>query len=252
MKSLKLFIGSAVSVAAFAALALAKPPEVDVSNDHLNGWQPQTSGASTVSFVNGPGIPPCGSGSAQFTVEAVPDDNSAAQLRNKNYNGTLLGDLIALGYSTYVTTNTGSQAVYIILNVDRDGNGTIDDLLFFEPAYQSVTFFPSNPQGPLALNIWQTWDALHGGWYGLDANTFDGSYGSPGTGVASLAGYIALHPAAVIRNTMSGSGGLRLVAGFGAADWANFLGNADCFTIGTNKKDMVTYDFEAGKRQGPK
>jgi hypothetical protein len=259
MKSLKLFIGSAVSVAAFAALALAKPPEVDVSNDHQNGWEIQATNGSAISFVNGPATPPCGIGSAQFTVGPSTNGqyDTAAQLRNTKYAGTLLSDLTAMSYSTFVTRNNGgqngngSQAVYIMLNVDLNGDGVTDDLLFFEPAYQM--YYQSNPQAPLAPLVWQTWDAFHGGWYAIDAATGNATYGGPGTNVAPLAGYIAANPGARIVNGSTGLGGVRLVAGFGdSSDWGNFLGNADCFTIGTNKKDMVTYDFEAGKRQGPK
>ena len=119
-----------------------------------------------VTFVVGPGTPPSGTGSAQFSVGE--DGNNAAQLRNPNFAGTKLSDLTALGYSTYVTQDgSGGQAVYIILQVDTDGDAGIEDLLFFEPVYQSSTFFPSNPQGTLTTGTWQSWNALAGGWYSV-------------------------------------------------------------------------------------
>src|SRR5687767_11614163 len=78
--------------------------------------------------------------------------SDAAQARNSAFGGVFLSNFTALGYSTYVQQNNGGQAPYIILTVDYDNNGTADDLLFFEPLYQAATFFPSSPQGPLALN----------------------------------------------------------------------------------------------------
>jgi hypothetical protein len=239
---------SAVAIAAAfvtlgASPALAK--EVDVTPASLDHWQIRTTGASTVTFVNGPATPPCGIGSAQFTVDSSGE--TASQLRNTNYAGILLSDLTQLSYSTFVTTNNGGQAgnggqaVYIILNIDLDGNGTVDDLLFFEPVYQSAAFFPSNSQGPVALNTWQSWNALTGGWW--SRNGLAGA--NPGTGVKSLSDYIAANPNARIVNASSGDGGVRLVAGFGGpTDWGNFNGNADCFRIAANGRSDITYDFE--------
>jgi hypothetical protein len=241
---------SAVAIAAAfvtlgASPALAK--EVDVTPSALDHWQVQNDGTSTVTFVNGPANPPCGIGSAQFTVDSSGE--TASQLRNTNYAGTLLSDLTQLSYSTFVTRNNGGQAgnggqaVYIILNIDLDGNGTIDDQLFFEPVYQSATYFPSNSQGPIALNTWQSWNALTGGWWSLDGI----AGANPGTGVKSLHDYIAAQPNARIVNSATGRGGVRLVAGFGGpTDWGNFLGNADCFRIATNGGSDTTYDFEIG------
>lgn len=207
----------------------------------LQGWQIQTDTTQTVTFVEGPATPPLPTGSAQLSVGA--DGDGGAQLRQTNFAGTKLADLTTLSYSTFVQQNNDGQAPYIILNVDRDGNGTVDDLLFFEPVYQSATYFPSNPQPFVALNQWQTWDALDGGWYGIDAHGFFPTFGSPGTGVQPLSNYIAANPNATILNSTTGKGGVRIVAGFGAPSWNNFVGNVDNFRIGVNNVETI-YNFE--------
>ena len=217
----------------------AQAVEVDVTPGNLNGWTPQISGTSSLDFVNGPLLPPCGTGSLELSVG--PNGAGAAQLRNKDYAGVALSDLTSLGYSTFVQQDgSGGQAPYIILHVDYDNNGTSDDLLFFEPIYQSAVFFPSNPQAPLVVGAWQSWDALNGGWWSVNGTAGAG----PGTDVKSLDDILAAEPDATIVNTGTGLGGVRLVAGFGAGAWDDFVGNADCFTLGIDG-DEVTYDFEA-------
>jgi hypothetical protein len=113
--------------------------------------------------------------------------------------------------------------------------------LYFEPRYQDATNFPSNPQPAVTTNTWQTWNALPGGWWSQNAIAGAG----PGTNVKALSAYIAAQPNARIVNTSTGFGGVQLVAGRGsAADWMNFIGNADCFTIGVSGGDTTTFDFE--------
>jgi hypothetical protein len=219
-----------------AGVALAATVVVRPSSP--GNWVATASGTASTTFVSGPGTPPLGGGSAQLAVGS--GGNSAAQLRNTGYAGTALADLSELSYWTYVDVDgSGGQAPYIILQLDLDGNGTVDDLLFFEPVYQTATFFPSNPQPALLLDTWQEWDALEGGWWSL--NGLAGA--TPGTGVKSIDDYLAVEPDATIVNSANGDGGVRLVAGFGAGAWDNFVGNVDGFTIGIDG-DSTTYDFE--------
>lgn len=216
-----------------ALCAPARAAEVNVTPDNLNGWQLLQTGGSTVKFVDGPDEPLCGIGSLEFTVEAT--GATGAEARNSNYNTLSLDEITALSYSTFVQQNTNEQAPFLILEVDLDNNGTVDDQLIFEPVYQDATFFPSHPQGDVLLETWQTWDALGGGWYSLGGLAGSG----PGGDVIPLADYIAENPDATIVNSASG-GGVRIVTGFGGpTDWGNFIGNADCFTLGS-----TTYDFE--------
>lgn len=208
----------------------------------MNGWTAGGSGGAAAAFVAGPDTAPAGSGSAELSVGANGDD--AAQLRYGGFAGVELADLTALTYSTYVQQDgSGGQAPYLLLNVDLDGNGTTDDLLFFEPVYQDATFFPSNPQGPLVTSTWQTWDALAGGWWSLGGVAGAG----PGVGVKSLAQYLAAQPDARLATTTAGA--LRVVAGFGAGAWDGFVGNADALTVGV-AASSTTFDFEPGETLG--
>ena len=224
--------------AVYAGVALGATVTVSPPSN-LNGWVPSQSGTSATTFVAGPATPPLGAGSVQLAVGT--DGGGAAQLRNTTFNGTLLSSISALAYSTYVQVDgSGGQAPYLILNVDYDANGTNDDLLFFEPVYQGVAFFPSNPQGPLAVGVWQTWDAFNGGWWSVN-NT--GGAG-PGTNVKTLATIFAAgDPDANGVLTVAAAGSIRIVAGFGLGAWDNFVGNADAFSITVGGNNTL-FDFE--------
>ena len=225
------FTPSTVAVAGGSSTLIVHP-------GNLQGWQPTASGTAATAFESGPATPPLPTGSGELRVGT--DGNSAAQFRHPGYAGTMLNALSALSYSTYVDEpGTGGQAPYIILSVDHNGDGVADDLLFFEPLYQSGFTTNVPDQGPLLIDTWQTWNALTGGWYSV--NGFAGT--GPGANVRSLSHYVTFFPNATIVNTASGLGGLRLVAGFGAGAWNNFVGNIDNVTVGVGGTS-TTYNFE--------
>jgi hypothetical protein len=233
-----------IALVCTAGLAIAATIQISVSPGNLDGWTAAATGSSSLNFVNGPATPPCGTGSAEFRID--PSGSTQATLTNGAYNATKLNDLTALSYNTFVTTNNGGsptnggQAVFIVLTIDTDGNGSIDDSIFFEPRFQDTAHFPSNPQGPLALATWQSWDALHGGWW-----SEHGLGGATQSSLKSLSAYLTAQPNARIVNSSTGTGGVQLVAGRGGAgDWGNFVGNADCFTIGVSGHDTTTFNFE--------
>jgi hypothetical protein len=225
---------------ACAAIASAQTTVV-VTPDDLHGWAPQVDGdGADASFVLGPDGNPCGPSSLQLTVGA--DGDTGAQFRNTNYEGVALSSVTTLSYAIYVAQDgSGGQAPYIILNIDQDNNGSVDDLLFFEPVYQTGAYVgdPVPDQGVPVVGEWKTYDALVGGWWSLNAGTF----GPPLTTISS---YLTAFPNSVIRNSATGGGGVRIVAGFGAGAWDNFVGNADCFTIGVAGGETTTYDFSLG------
>ena len=247
-------LSSAVVASYFTSPSSAAAAPVVVTPTNLQGWQIQVSASPSptpsVTFVRGPSTPPLGAGSAELRVG--PHGNSAAQLRHPSYAGTLLpnpsptqppaaNELSALSYSTYVQQDgSGGQAPYLILQIDTDGDAGIEDLLFFEPVYQSATFCPSNPQPALAVGQWQTWEALNGCWYSVFGTAGSG----PGTNTKSLRELSAALPTGKIANSSpSGAGGVRLVTGFGAGAWDNFIGNGDNFIIGVGA-NSTTFDFE--------
>src|SRR5687768_13397853 len=252
---LRVFV-SLSALALICVTAYAATTFLTVSPTNLQGWQVQVTTAATatptpsVTFVNGPATPPLGTGSAEFRVGA--NGNDAAQLRHPGYAGTQLPDpsptqppaaneLSSLSYSTYTQQDgSGGQSPYIILQIDTDGDAGIEDLLFFEPVYQSATFCPSNPQPALVTGAWQTWDAFNGCWYSVFGTAGSG----PGTNTVSLRTLSAALPTGQIANSSpSGLGGVRLVTGFGAGAWDNFIGNADAFRIGVGANDTL-YNFE--------
>jgi len=232
-------VGVCLALALSAALPMqASGQTVVVTATSSEGWIPQFSGTASGEFVPGPELPPVGSGSFEFRVGA--DGDSAAQLRNVEFDGVPLSEITTLTYNTYVQEDgSGGQAPYLILHIDQDDDGDVDDLLFFEPVYQTGDYSgdPVPDQGDLVVGEWQTWDALEGGWWSLN----DMNFGPP---LVTLATYLEENPDAVIRNTESGEGGLRIVTGFGAPAWDGFVGNVDSLTIAIGNEE-VTYDFEA-------
>ena len=218
---------------------------VVVNPKHLEGWAFLLTSATGVGeFVDGPETPPLGTGSVRLSSGA--HGHLSAQLRNRLFHGARLADLTALTYTTFATKGGGRVLPAIMLNVDLNGDGVFalsdDDLLFFEPAYQTpVTGNPSLPdQGAVRLTTWQPWDALAGGWW-----SFHGiAEATPGSGVKPLQHYLATQPNATIVNATDGAGGVRLVVGFGE-EQDELDGHVNTFTIGLHGVD-ITYNFAAG------
>lgn len=202
---------------------------------NLDGFTERIVGTpltASINFVDGPGTPPgFGGGSVQLATGANGD--GAAELRQSQFDLCPLADITVLSYITYVSAfGSGGQAPYILLDINFGIGSTVDEQLFFDPVYQDGTY-PGDPvpdQGTLTLNTWQSWNAIIGGWH---------TGGGPP--LITLANYLVLHPNARIVNTVDG-GGLRIVAGFGAPDWNNFVGNVDSLSIGDSDTTII-YEF---------
>ena len=267
MKRLSLL--AAVLTLFLGVVGQAQAATVLVDPSNLNGWVPTltdsngvpTSNPSSlgnsgsVGFVTGPGTPPIGTGSLNLvTGNDSSGNNGSAQVYNLNFAGVALSSLTALSYSTYTTSNNGQQFPYLALNVDLTGTGDYDQL-FFEPPYQTpTTGNPSLPnQGATALNTWQTWNALEGGWW--DNNDVLGAAGTPGTGVASLSSFLAQYPNATIQNAADlfgpGANANGVTLQFGYADPGfTYNGYVDNFTIGINGAS-TTYNFDPNPAPEP-
>jgi len=190
-----------------------------------------------------------------------------ARLRSTRYHRTFLRDLTRLDYLACDHMNNGQQWPYLLLDIDWDGNNSIDDLIFFEPAYQNPgeggTCGVGSNQGPELYDKWQFWDGLRTdpttgefrACYWAGSSPLVGGVGTTGCGpgvfVCSLSEYIAQHPNAAIINVDGNHGGVQIVHGFASAS-DRFDGWADAFTIGKdiNGSDgqtynsTITYDFQ--------
>ncbi len=229
---------------------------VQVTEISLDGWVKDEEHLGKIYFTNGPLITPLKKGSLEFYA---PENGHGRFVRMENsaHSGTLLSSLTQLTYSTFIQKSGSKYDVpFIVLLVDADGDGAGDTHMFFDPRFQNpkdtngiptrygwykpihTNDQPIKLQGPIRQKVWQTWDALHGGWVTWSMGA---SKGDTTPSVYSLTGFIAKNPKAQIVNDKSG-GGVRLQAG-GIPMANHFIGNVDAFTIGINGKTTV-YDFE--------
>ena len=215
-------------------LALAVPPQGVLADAlHGAGWDAgsgQCSGSVHVGQVSnqlGPGFPPLGTGSVGF---AVGFDSLGLPLAyNTNYDGVALSDLTALSYWTFTSSlSAPDNAVFVVLNVDVNGDMLADDQLIFLPSQQ----------GTIQLNTWQDWNALDGTWWSVNGLAGMGLGGAGG----SLSDYLNAYPATQLVNDGLG-GGLALGAGCYGSGWATFVGAADAVVVGVNGSNAV-YNFE--------
>jgi hypothetical protein len=225
-----------------AAGAPARAATTVISPSNLGSWNVYTTDSSgvipssnptgTADFVVGPAVPPLGIGSLHLaTGNGTTGGDGSAQARDTEFAGVRVADITALSYSTYITSNNGQQAPYLTLWISTTGGATSDDRLIFEPPY-------SPAQGAVALNTWQTWNALTGGWY--DDNGTAGSGMGVGN-VRPLSTFIAAFPNATIVNPTP-LGGVRLAAGF-VSDFEITNTYVDNFTLNTAAASK-TFDFE--------
>jgi hypothetical protein len=237
---------------AFADTVVVSPGDMGswsfVATDGTGALCPICAGGG---MVTGPASPPLGVGSANLTVptgESVgAGDSAASSIVSTALDGVSLSSLSALSYSTYDTMNNGSQYPFLQLMISYTDSIThlaSSDIIFFEPPYQT----PGSGNGslpdqgspaPTSTPIWQSWNALKGGWW--DNNNFC----SPGTGVCSLNTLIVDLPDATITTDSNGNGGAQLTVGY--ADFTNsYDANVDAVQFGISDVSNTTYDFEPG------
>jgi len=174
MKTKKLFSLLAILVFLLAALPVISagaagtvtvmPSDVGVT---WNTNDTRSGGSSA--FVTGPGSPPLGLGSLQFTTTDTMGGSGQAKAQLFNYqfgsfgvpgDGVALADIDEMSYWTYrasTSTNPAAQTISLNIEVDDIGDGTGYTTLVFEPVYQS------GGVGAMALDTWQKWDAFDNG-----------------------------------------------------------------------------------------
>jgi hypothetical protein len=84
-------------------------------------------------------------------------DLGATIARTSAFNGVALADLTSLRYRTYVARDGGGiGAPFLVLGIDLNGDGYVDDELRFFPHART--------------HVWQSWNALEGGWWARSNN----------------------------------------------------------------------------------
>ena len=182
-----LLIAAAGPTAASGAESAQTVTNLTVTKANLQGWAQQAYDdaaylKSNQEFVPGPGTPPLGGGSLKMSLSSTENSKRVELFRTEQYDGTKIGDLRTVSYSTYSRASVGNitpqQPAYLRLSVDTDANGSTDDTLFYYPANNGAP-----EQGK-----WQTWDAGTGSWTEV---------GDP-VATFTLAQYATDHPGATI------------------------------------------------------
>ncbi len=212
-----------------------------VSPANQSGWVfaddlPGT-GTGSGGFEAGPATPPLGAGSAFLTV----DSQGRHILATGGYGGTRMDDLLDLVYGSYQDNNANTVvAASFQFDIDYDLNDAataFEGRLVFEP-------YLSPSQGAVQQNVWQTWDARAGNWYGTRTTVTVGNVAGvaqpcqPAT-PCTWQQVLTLFPNAGVRNNPA-SAILFKVGG----PWSpGFDGNVDNLNLRHNGS-LIKYNFE--------
>jgi hypothetical protein len=234
--STRRLIGALAAVAALAAPASASAATELVTEDEVarqvessaptKDWviyNRATTPSAQAAFVSGPGSPPLGSGSLQFTTA---DGTQKLFAFNYDHVGKKLSEIDALAYSTYRTVGSAQQVTALNIQIDKNG-GTLESgdfaTLVFEPVYNT-------DQGPVTDGTWQTWTA-HGSGVWWSTQPINGQCaGATATCDKTWSEIVANNPDA----TVVGGAGLNQGSGN-----PGLVAASDALTI-----DETTYDFE--------
>lgn len=236
MKNIKYKLLAEISVAAFLGVYLLTPAfaatTIEVSPSNTHGWLfYQETPTGTGGFVNGPGTPPLGSGSAQLTV----DSTGGMILSYGGYAGVKLADITKLEYWTYKIVGGNFFAPSLQFDFDNDVTDTDNSWkgrLVYEPYYTHT----------VNSGVWQMWNPLDnaeaGNWWGTYSPFSPLSTKCPIFNPCTWSEVLQNFPDGGIRKT---NGFIHFKAGGG---WTGgFSGNVDDFVIGINNTDTI-YNFE--------
>ena len=222
--------------------AQAADPTVTVTTANPQGWAffDDNGNGGNGSFVEGPGTPPAGAGSAQLELTASNQGYAFGSALN---GGTALNAITNLSYSTYVQAGNNTVVPALQLNIDSD----LTDLatswqgrLIYEPYYTHT----------VTDNTWQTWNTQDnaqsgdvGNWWFSNGTLATGS-GCTQAAPCTWAEVLTAYPNAGINAT---DPGVLFKAG---SNWgvSAFTGNVDAFVFGT-QAGITTYNFEQVEAQ---
>jgi hypothetical protein len=212
-----------------------------------NGWFFLNEGSNgSGQFVNGPGNPPSGRGSALLTVDATGREAIATA----SYAGDQLSTLNQLKYSTYQAySGSPNETPTMQFDVDYDSTDA-------STAYQGRLVYVPSASAAVTPGQWQNWDTMSGGaaWYssGSGSSAYRPIVGgvtqaNPPCTQASFCTWATLmsdYPNARIRPTVSSVPGLFLIRAGGPVT-AGFVGATDNVIIGIGSNE-IDNNFEPG------
>jgi hypothetical protein len=212
-----------------------------------NGWSFVNEGNNGSGYyVNGPGNPPAGRGSALLTIDSTGRENVATGL----FTGRQLSAFGQLKYSTYQAfSGSPNETLYLQFDVDYDSTDS-------STAYQGrLVYVPSASQTVLP-RVWQSWDTMdsNASWY---SSASGGSSFRPIVGGVAQANppcdqttfctwatLMANYPNARIRPTVSGVPGALLIRAGGPVT-GGFVGATDNVIVEISGTTVET-NFEPG------
>lgn len=173
MKNLRYNLISLAVLAIIVSLAVtSQAATVTIDNQNVGSsvWYMQNANTASQQGVNGPGTPPLGTGSWQFSTGSGTGSGQGGKpylyFTGVNFLTTVVkpSDFTTLSYSTYVVSRQAGTSVAPLWNIqyDLNGNGvwdggTTDAYLIYEPA--------NNGHTSADVGIWQTWNVATGNWW---------------------------------------------------------------------------------------
>ncbi|MDP9334353.1 MAG: hypothetical protein M3Q30_13775 [Actinomycetota bacterium] len=230
-----------------ALVAAAAGCKLVVTPTASNGWFFLNEGTNGSGYyVNGPGTPPAGRGSALLTIDGTGRENVATGL----FTGRQLSTFTNLKYSTYQAfSGSPNETLYLQFDVDYDSTDS-------STAYQGRLVYVPSAAYVVTPKVWQTWDTMDAGaaWYssasGASPNrpiVGDVTQTNPPchqTNFCTWSTLMADYPNARVRPTVSGVPGLLLVRAGGPVT-GGFVGATDNVIVGISGNNVET-NFEPG------
>ena len=233
-----------------ALVVAAAGCKVVVTPSAPNNWSFVSEGPSGSAqsgyFVNGPGTPPAGRGSALLTVDSTGREDIATG----EFSGIGLSVFNQLKYSTYQAfSGSPNETPSLEFDVDYDSTDS-------STAYQGRLVYVPSAAGTVAPHVWQTWDTMSAGaaWY--SSATGSSSYRPIVGGAAQMnppctqasfctwAQIKSFYPHARIRPKVNGVPGALLVRAGGPIT-GGFVGATDDIIVGFGST-TAEFNFEPG------
>src|SRR4051794_13431419 len=137
-----------------ALVVVAAGCKVVVTPSAPNGWSFGNEGTNGSGyFVNGPGTPPAGRGSALLSIDGTGREDIGTGV----FTGRSLANFTQLKYSTYQAFS-GSRNETLSLEFDVDYDSTDSST-----TYQGRLVYVPAAASTVTPDVWQTWDTMSGG-----------------------------------------------------------------------------------------